>query len=234
MFFTCVRNYIEHGATASFYKLRATLLYLLYSSANHTITCEDNVCDLFSKLMRTYNVNIETIKCQNSQCCAVESRNIPIFNLSAKIVWEKGIQHLNQSVDELICTKIIYCQSCHKNLARKIVQIHNYLCLNIEHFYEPSIRFPDTFPNTNLNDIPATIKLQDKRYILCGVIRFIPSTIVNGIGHYVAYVRSLSNKWTEINDLCKETKNIINLPAIRISLLFYVLVQENESIMHKQ
>jgi len=75
-FFTCVRNYIEHGATASFYKLRATLLYSLYSlyslypSAIHNITCEDNVGDLFCKLMKTYEVNIETIKCQNSQCCS--------------------------------------------------------------------------------------------------------------------------------------------------------------------
>lgn len=87
------------------------------------------------------------------------------------------------------------------------------------------IRFPDkTFPNTNLNDIPITIRVQEKSYVLCGVIQFIASTITNGIGHYVAYVRSLTNKWTEINDLFKEPTNISNLPAIRISLLLYVLV----------
>lgn len=134
------------------------------------------------------------------------------------------LQHLNESVDEFIHAKIVYCQSCHTNSARRIIQIRDYLCLNIEHFYESSVHFPDKpFPNTNLNDIPTTIKLQEK-YILCGVIQFIPSTISNGIGHYVAYVRSLTNKWTEINDLCKEPKNIVNLPAIRISLLLYVLV----------
>lgn len=113
-FFTCVRNYTEHGATASFYKLRAKLLYSLYPSANNNITCEDNVCDLFSKLMSTYDTNIEIIRCQNSQCCAVVSQKISILNLSAKIIWEKGIRYLNESVDELIHAKISYCQSCHK------------------------------------------------------------------------------------------------------------------------
>lgn len=132
---------------------------------------------------------------------------------------------MNESVDELIRAKISYCRSCHKNSASKIIQIRDYLCLNIEHFYEPSIRFPDkTFPNTNLNDIPTTIRVQDKSYVLCGVIQFIAPTIINGIGHYVAYVRSLTNKWTEINNLFKEPTNIFNLPAIRISLLLYVLV----------
>ena len=127
------------------------------------------------------------------------------------------------SIEELICEKIIYCQNCHKNSARTIIQIRDYLCFNVEHFYE-SIYFSvkKTFPNINLNDIPTTIRLQNKSYILCGAIQFVPSTITNGIRYYIEYVRSLTNKWTEINNLCKELKNNVNnFPEIKISLLFY-------------
>ena len=72
-----------------FYKFRTTLLHLLYPLATNNITYNDNVCDLFSKLMNTYHVSKETITCQNSQCSAIDERNVPIFNVSAKIVWEK-------------------------------------------------------------------------------------------------------------------------------------------------
>lgn len=121
------------------------------------------------------------------------------------------------------------CDKFQSISANKTINITSYLCLNIAHFYEPSIYFKNLDKKQresyNLEEIPKNLDVLNKKFILCGVIEFVPPVLTKGVGHYVAYTRSLNNTWTQINDIESKSKVFSpNTREIRVVLLFYVLV----------
>lgn len=209
-----------------------TLLYLIYPTTENHIICEDNVVTLLKKLVINYNCNSEIVICQNSSCQKSEETKYPLIAVNANTVWNKGIQFLQDSVTETIEDKNVYCQHCHHSSATRRFIIDKYILLDIEHFYEKSIFVKKNnirFPNTTLSDLPTILRINDKQFHLCGAVEFIPSKISNGLGHYVAYTRSICNKWKRIDDLQKEaTYYQTKTPDVQISILLYVQGKYNK------
>ncbi|XP_074099264.1 uncharacterized protein LOC141527596 [Cotesia typhae] len=149
-YFSSVVCYARNGATSEYYQKRLTILRILYPENNYRIDCNDNISDLFEKLMKSYESIIEK---KNFFFCKFEdTKQMSILNISAQPVWNHGFDLLEE------------------------------------------------------------------------MIEYRPPTPPTKIGHYVAYTRSINNKWTQLNDLepypIKLTSKLI---AIRISLLFYAL-----------
>lgn len=46
--------------------------------------------------------------------------------------------------------------------------------------------------------------IKNVKYVLIGIIHFIPPEIENGIGHYTAFCKTVTGSWKQHNDLkCK-------------------------------
>jgi len=56
----------------------------------------------------------------------------------------------------------------------------------------------------NIRDISVYLLINNIRYVLSGVMQFIEPEIQEGLGHYIAYCRSLNNNWEKRDDMRKK------------------------------
>lgn len=54
-----------------------------------------------------------------------------------------------------------------------------------------------------LSEIPHSIMIKNVKYVLIGIVHFIPPEIENGIGHYTAFCKTviIGGSWKQHNDL---------------------------------
>ncbi|CAK1577994.1 unnamed protein product [Parnassius mnemosyne] len=229
-FFSCLLHYAKFGANVAFNKKRLSYLSSKYPIENYSVNCRDDVSEVFARIMHELDCNTEQSYCQNNACNYVKIVKDPVLNISATLVWENGLKSLKDCIcQELEKKNLYFCDKCQSISANKIINITSYLCLNIAHFYEPSIYLKNLNKKQresyNLEEIPKNLDILNKKFILSGLIEFVPPILPKGVGHYVAYTRSLNNIWTQINDT--ESKSKVFSPSmreIRAVLLFYVLV----------
>lgn len=231
-FFASVINYAKSGALAPFYQKRIELLFTLYPTRDGIIDCADDINSLMHRLFNKfrYNSSITEFICTNHSCKKKTIKKFATLSVSAKKIWERGINKLQDSViDTLRRKSSLYCKSCLQNSVEMSTFIDLFLCLDISHFYVPSASLAKLHTKQrlteNLGSMPTKLKILDKNYLLFGVVEFVPPLFLNKIGHYVAYTRSINNNWVEINDLDFKC-NSCNPKStnIHISLLFYVLI----------
>ena len=64
--------------------------------------------------------------------------------------------------------------------------------------------------------------IKNNKYILIGIVHFIPPEVENGIGHYISFCKAVTKSWKQHDDLkCKANiisneslTNILVRPAI--------------------
>lgn len=75
---------------------------------------------------------------------------------------------------------------------------------------------------SNLQDIPVYLLINNVRYVLSGVVQFIEPKIQEGLGHYIAYCRSVNNNWEKRDNMCKKAEYIgQNIPNMKIAYFVY-------------
>lgn len=225
-YFLSVVCHAKNGATSEYYQKRLTVLRALYPEKSYRIDCSDDISVLFEKLMTTHESIVEKKNCPF--CEFLDTKQMSILNINARLVWNYGLDSLEESVLNEILNKKFNCKNCIKLVFGRAMTISSYLCLNISHFYEQfGFRSDYNRPpllKSNLREIPTKLTILNKKYLLFGVIEYRPPTALTKIGHYVAYTRTINNKWTQLNDL--EPYPIVltsGLDEIRICLLFYAL-----------
>lgn len=71
-----------------------------------------------------------------------------------------------------------------------------------------------------LKDIPSTIEIMNRKYVISSAILYTPPALENGIGHYVCAVR-FNNNWEVYDDYRNETFTIENSENVIIHALHY-------------
>ena len=79
---------------------------------------------------------------------------------------------------------------------------------------------------SSLDQVPVNINIKGDTFALCGVARYVPPIVENGMGRYIAYCRKVNDTWEEKNDL-ESYKTILTESQtkrlqMKISMLFYV------------
>ncbi|CAH2107725.1 unnamed protein product [Euphydryas editha] len=197
---------------------------------NCSINCRDDISRTFTWIMNESNCNTEQTYCTNNKCNYLKSVKAPVLNVSAKLVWKNGLHSLEQCICNEVRKKDLYlCDSCKILSAKKQTTVTSYLCLNIEHFYEPTISFTNSGLKQRtgyyLEEIPHRLKVFEMSFLLSGVIEFVPAEDPLSIPHYIAYTRSINNVWTQINDMQQKSQKFApKLREVKAFLLFYVLI----------
>lgn len=215
-------NFSVSGPGVSAYTDRAYLLHSLIPPVNDTINCATNVTNLFSQLMINLYSYLEIRTCTCGKKQELKKYVLPIPNTN--IVTKYKYKNLESAVNDYFSGKIVYCDSCESTSSRIAYNIRSYLYVDVEDAYKQQLNSQlEKKPIlTELTEIPYKIIIQSELFILCGVIRYKPSVIPNGMGHYIAYCRSIKGIWDERDDLCNIKVNIVkNRSLMQISALIY-------------
>lgn len=227
--FNAVSIYANKGICRSVYQHRANLLYLLVnenSNQNNIISCTQNIVALFEKLMNDHASLIEEILC--SKCNYKKLIQKPTISVSAKAILLTGIQCLEFSIHKVLENRATSCCICDVNSNNKTARSTQicgpYLCIDMEYIYDDCLQEAYIGKNikTNIKDIPVNITIKGARYILCGVVQYIKPITTDGLGHYIAFCRSVTNNWEKRDDCHNKTEYLQGkFPDIRIAIILY-------------
>lgn len=154
-------------------------------------------------------IKICCVDCGEENVSFHHSITIPIYSVCNKT-----------SDDESLSKEISMCYNkecgiCGVDSIRLIsFDIHNYLAI-----------IPKENDNViKIYNIKTYLNVCEKKLILAGVIKYLPSKIPNCQGHYIAYCRSFTGKWQKKDNNTSKILNVKKNVKIKILLLFYVCI----------
>ena len=224
--------YARRGVCNDIYVIRAEIIHRLIIGKEKpipsTIDCDYNIARLFEKLSTQYNYSSKfEFKC--SSCNYQETRLSQTETVHSFDVLNNGIQNLNSSLLRLFSDrKGLVCIKCKNNTAERKVELGNYLVFDTEYLFIEQLQkniLQENFKEhilCDLKDIPVFLNIKGQNYVLCGVVEFIPPLINGGTGHYVAYCRTVTNRWNVKDDCSDFVDYPKTIPKLNISIIFYV------------
>jgi len=222
-----VLNYARAGVSKSLYRQRANLLYAYIhrnQDDSNEISCVINVCRLFEEMMENYPSLIEKIYCNKCEYNTEKIRQT--ISVQTQPILKQGIQCLQDCIQKVVQDQIIYCKHCQEKCAISKKIFSSYVCIDIEYVYQSMLQRAYKFSGnitSNIRDIPIYLLINNVRYVLSGVVQFIEPEIQEGLGHYIAYCRSLNNNWEKRDDMHKKTEYMgQNKLNMKIAFIFYV------------
>lgn len=216
-FFALLRLFLQVGPKLSVYKLRALILYenrnifrinKLLTGTTQLMT-ECNVTLIVTKIFNEFPSGIEKYSCLLDTCpIKNKTRTIDILPININIIKKSGFKYLENSIAEgrLLAT---VCQHC-KNVVTHDMELYSNIFLDTNGCGECA-----------LIDIPCSIKLSQKTFILRSVIHFVQASIEDGVGHYIAFCRRIDSMWEKYDDLQKNPENANNCTIVHPHLLIY-------------
>lgn len=208
------------------YKERAQILIDLplfsdaltkYTSKIAKLNANCNVAHLVSYLFADIPSCRATIVCT---CGYLRRRQITELTVNLDILLHKGLQHMQEAVENALTTKIT-CRKCSLTCT-EMIDYGPHLFIDTSIFTDNRYTNRDQTITHNFESIATTIKVNTKIYTLVGIVHYINASGDNvDNGHYVTYARC-GTIWYEYDDVKKKRhiakKNITITPH----LIFYV------------
>lgn len=239
--FHCIVDYCNNDFNTDYvYNHRCDILYPLYENAKHStefiIDCNDNVGNLFERLMKPLPSILKTYSCS---LCGYE-KQIPLYNksVSATDYYDRGINNIELFLDNELLNKNTFCTECANKSLEIKHQLSNYFVIDVEYLHEEknadmilkNISNKVTL-KTDFEQIPKIIELKNQNFELKGVISFEgDSKNPNALAHYKSYVCSTNEKWIMFNDLASDLTVLYVPPIKKIALIIYAKVDDGSYI----
>jgi len=168
----------------------------------NTLDCSYNISNLILKLLHDVPSTINEFNCKK---CKISSTIIePVLQIDSQPILTEGLNiGLERSLNKYfsITNKKVYCDSC-KSYGYESREPSPHLLIDTEHPFismlEIDLGFSSEIP---LSEIPHSIMIKNVKYVLIGIVHFIPPEIENGIGHYTAFCKTVTGSWKQHNDL---------------------------------
>jgi hypothetical protein len=172
---------------------------------------------------------INVFKCKK---CKTDSKIIkPVLEIDSHPILTEGLKTgLEKSINKYFLTDTkVYCSSC-KGYGCESREPGPHLLIDTEY---PLISMPQTdlvFSHTSseisLSEVPHSIKIKNIKYVLIGIVQFIPPEIKEGIGRYIAFCKTVTGSWKQHNDLKFKSdiisNNSLSNTLIRPAIIGYV------------
>lgn len=175
-------------------------------------------------MMENYPSLTDNIYC--NKCGYSKEKIRQTISVQTQPILKEGIQFLQNSIQKVAQDQTVNCEHCQEKCAISKKIFSSYICIDIEYIYQSMLQRAYGFSGnikSNLKDIPVHLIINNIRYVLSGVVQFIEPKIEEGLGHYVAYCRSVNNNWEKRDDMCKKAEYIgPNMSNIKIAFIFYV------------
>ena len=210
-----------------------------FDSTNNILNCACNVSRLFSILINSTCNNVRKLTCYN--CNNTLEEPLSVVTLGWLNIICNGISSLEEELSSCLKDRKVFCSKCKTTEAILSCEINNFIALDVEDSYRDDIikvlkknpkygHISSKSFRKFIFEIPKTIKINDKNYILMGFINFSGSNANNSIAHYCCY-NYLGNKMWELHDdllknKVKEFNEDEHQKNVSIALLLYV--KENE------
>lgn len=220
-----MRNYATNGATADIYKERAVILASIFNEEKNILNCAANNTWLIEKLLADMPSASQVTNCINCKPKSSTRTSVEIGHMNMQ---NGGTNRwLLDSIEKYFSQIQGICKGCkHDNTIQKNSGIH--LILDIEFALDPRIHRilnSNSLQKLVLSEIPTTITVDKKTYILNEVIEFLPPRTPDGIGHYTAYCRRIVNSWEIHDDMCKELRKLTQYEKREINATTIVYTQ---------
>lgn len=116
----------------------------------------------------------------------------------------EGLQTgLRKSVNKYFSStnKKVLCNSC-KGYVCESRDPGPHLLIDTEHPFISTLQVDLGFSSEiSLSEIPHSIMIKNIKYVLIGIIHFIPPEIENGLGHYISFCKTVTGSWRKHDDL---------------------------------
>ena len=189
------------------YKSRSKILLKHGHNRIDEIFCNDKIGNFLTKITENTFSFKETTHCK---ICASITNIIETKILISTDATQFQIRKLSEEVTAYFDKRNYICLDCveESDVTR---EFGPFLIIDVE--------------NINSSDfiqaIPIEINIFNQKFSLIGVIDAVTKQVANET-QYVAYCRSLTNRWSEHNDIKKHVKLIRKLPKINFAMLIYV------------
>lgn len=188
-------NICEHSETR----------YAEFLNANCNV---DHLIDIiFTNIMPSITRNSI---CQ--QCDYFKYQNFATLYININILLTEGLGKIQEAINDTMFHKIHkLCPKCNFTL-KESYECSSHIILDTSLLTDPNYKI-EYRASSNLDNITKLITIDDRNYILCGIINYISyehnkSTINNRNGHYVA-ITYTGMHWYEYDDL-KKTRSLVS------------------------
>lgn len=179
-------------------------------------TC--NVAHLITYLFTDMPSCQRTINCS---CISSRTRQTVELNINVDILLYKGLQHVQEAIDDASMVKT-KCKQCLKS--NENIEYGPHIFIDTTVFTDDRYTKRDKTIVHSLDTIATRIELKSKLYILVGIIHYVKLSndfSNDSNNHYIAYARCGSH-WYEYDDLKKKRQLIKAQTIINPHLIFYV------------
>lgn len=200
-FFDLVIDYATNNITSKWYIKRALCLFkTLDKPLASILDCSYNISSLISKLLHDIPSTTNKFTCKK---CKTNSTIIKsVLQIDSKPILTEGLKTgLEKSLNKYFSTKKkVYCNSC-KSYGYEFSEPGPHLLIDTEHPFISMLQIDSVIiSEIPLSEIPHFIMIKNIKYVLIGVIHFIPPEIRNGVGHYVAFCKTVTGSWKQCDD----------------------------------
>jgi len=160
------------------------------------------------------------------QCDYFINRNFATLHINIDILLTKGLGKIQEAINDTILNKIQRpCPKCTCLLTEKY-ECSSHIILDTSILTDPNYKVEHR-EASNLDDIKKVITIDDRNYILCGIINYISyahnkSTVIRKNGHYVTITYS-GTYWYEYDDLEKTRNFISSTKIVTPHIIMYVI-----------
>ena len=188
---TTVFDYAINGINNTLYTRRAHLLYSIFSVTDGVINCNTNISALLSTLWSKYDTTTETLSC--TLCYMQEETRKPLTYIpNLRIAWIEKYKTVEEELNSYFKSDTLFCKNCHAMSLSSCHKLGPFLYIDCDEVYRPSsyakkLNIDGELFTSNLKEIPAEVNVDNKKFILCDVVKYLPAIDSKGMGHYILH-----------------------------------------------
>lgn len=224
--FDFVQKLSTTGTSAALYAERGSILSATKPIIDGILDCEICISYLQEKyILQDMPSLAKTVNC--GDCLFEVVKTLPVLHVDPFPLHQRGMKGLQEAVDKTFSSRSTStCFRCKSTNITKSLSGGNHLMINIEDVGNDILADRNGFPNCRktftLEEIPDKLTYDGHTYKLVSVI-------VYTTAHYFAFIKRVTGKWEEHNDLLKTVRSVTARTLLlqhRVVEVFYIRVQQ--------